>query len=222
MNLVRRITAKLAPMVAVLAVVLALGATPAKADLVGTLSLTGCGTLGTGCPDATYDFTISGNSATLTITITGAVDSTNNLIVGVELGPGFTSGGQTFSTITVSEDNGDPWLPFQGPLSNNGCGDNSNVTSLCATGQTELVQGQSYTWTWTFDPSVTLVDDPSVVHIGANYDGTGCINSQNGCNGLIVSQTGATAVPEPASIALFGSGLMTLAGMIRRRRKLGK
>lgn len=222
MSLTRLMTTKFAAIAAALLVAFALSATSAKADLVGTMSLTGCGTLGTGCPDATYTFDISGNTATLTITITGAVDSTNNLIVGVEIGPGFTSGSTSFSTITVSEANGDIWLPFSGPLNNNGCGDNSNVTSLCATGLTSLTQGSSYTWTFTFDPSVSLVSDPGLVHIGANYDGTGCIDAPNGCNGLIVSQDGATAVPEPASIALFGSGLMTLAGMIRRRRKLVK
>jgi len=46
----------------------------------------------------------------------------------------------------------------------------------------------------------------------------------NGCAAGVANCTGwagdgGNPVPEPASIALFGSGLVTLAGMIRRRRK---
>ena len=46
----------------------------------------------------------------------------------------------------------------------------------------------------------------------------------NGCAAGVAACTGwagdgGSPVPEPASLALFGSGLLTLAGMIRRRRK---
>lgn len=41
------------------------------ADTVGTLTLANCGTSGTGCPGARYDFGVSTAAATLAITIKG-------------------------------------------------------------------------------------------------------------------------------------------------------
>lgn len=45
----------------------------------------------------------------------------------------------------------------------------------------------------------------------------GCAAGVGACTGF--AGDSGTPVPEPASIMLFGSGLLTLAGMIRRRRK---
>jgi hypothetical protein len=55
----------------------------------------------------------------------------------------------------------------------------------------------------------------------ANIGMSGTVgNSNDGADGWSVVNAGeSNPIPEPASIALFGSGLVTLAGMIRRRRK---
>jgi len=45
----------------------------------------------------------------------------------------------------------------------------------------------------------------------------GCAEGVRNCTGW--AGDGTTPVPEPASLTLFGSGLVALAGMIRRRRK---
>ncbi len=192
------------------AVVLALSCLPAQADSVGTLTLTDCGGGQSGCPAATYSFNITSTSASLTINITGAVTaSVNNQITGVDLGfspsNNVTLLGATFPSGAVG------WTATTGSLSNSGCGSNSGafVCSFSATGLT-IVQGGTYVWTWNYtltDPSKIFA--ASDVHIGANY---------GPANGLIVSQTGATTpVPEPGTLALFGSGLLGIARIIRRR-----
>src|SRR5262245_3072454 len=74
----------------VVAAVLALAclsfSTAAKADTIGSLTLTNCGGGGTGCPGATYSFDIGTTSASLTIKINGTVGSSNDFITAVNLG----------------------------------------------------------------------------------------------------------------------------------------
>jgi PEP-CTERM motif len=183
----------------------------ARADTMGSLSLIGCGGGTSGCPNATYTFDIGTTSASLTITITGAVTTgVNDYIEGANLG--FTPS-NNISNLAVSGPSGVTWNAVTGSLSNSGCGSNGGAF-VCASATSPgvpITQGDSYTWTWTYDAI-----DPSVIaasgeiHVGANYDPH---------NGLIVSQAGTTSVPEPGTLALLFAGLlgMGVAGFVPRR-----
>jgi hypothetical protein len=173
---------------------------------VGTLTLSDCGGGQSGCPAAIYSFNITSTSATLTIQITGAVTAgVNDHITGVNLG--FSPSG-TVSNLTLFANPGGTWTSTTGSLNNNGCGTNSGAF-VCAASSIGVAIAQnsivSWTWHYTLTGSIFTADQ---VHIGANYGPH---------NGLIVSQTGATAVPEPGTLALFGSGLLGIAGIIGRR-----
>ena len=177
----------------------------ANADSIGSLTLTGCGGSGTGCPDATYSFDIGNTSATLTILITGTVNADNNLITGVNLGLNnlVTTG------LSVAGPNAGWQSGFGSVNSNSNC-TNGDASFICAFGSVGIVSGQSYTWTWSY-PTINADSlDPAGVHIGANYDPH---------EGFIVSETGAggTNVPEPASLTLLGLGLLGVPFLRRRK-----
>src|SRR6266581_521356 len=150
-------------LVALALLILALGyGAPAKADTIGSLSLSDCGTAGTNCPAATYTFDITATTATLTITITGAPTSSNDYIGSVDLGfaPSNTITGLS---LTAAPSSLSLWTSTTGSVSSNssGCGTNSGAF-VCATALPLnpflITQNGVYTWTWTYnaiDPDLT-------------------------------------------------------------------
>lgn len=181
----------------------------ARGDEVGSLTLSNCGGAGSGCPAATYAFSITSTSATLSITIDGAVNAKNDQLTGVDLG--FTSSGGVTGPVTLdsSSDGYDSWSATTSSLSNSGCGGKNQGAFVCTSGPgIDISQGGTYTWVWDFTGISGSLDGVGDVHIGANYGPH---------NGLIVSETGATAgpvaaTPEPSTgmLAMLGLAVMGL------------
>ncbi|SRR6266436_794818 len=199
-------------------VALAFG-TSVKADTIGTLQLSDCGTAGTACPAAKYQFDVTSTSAMLTITINGVPTAQNDYIGTVDLGfaPSSTISGLALTSAPSALTN---WAYTTGSLNSNGSGCGSNGGAfVCATdlpsNPLSISQNGMYTWTWTFDPlNAALVAPGTPVHVGVQYGP----NSANNWKGLQVSQTVLPA-PEPASIILLGGGLLAVSGFTKRYKK---
>lgn len=130
------------------------------------------------------------------------------------------------------------WAVFYDNVNNgSGCGsDTNNGKEVCAQSLAALNSGNGTltngTNVWSF--SVDLADDVAALGVGSvvnlraaflNADGgNGGLLSPNGgplvaCVGDLCDGNTTSTVPEPASIALFGSGLLAAARARSRRRR---
>lgn len=92
-------------------------------------------------------------------------------------------------------------------------------------GQTYVVEGVSttddYTWNdpgFTVYAPITILGNNWVANAGLTFNGTGLINDVNdGIWGPNFGWAPGTTVPEPGSLILLGSGILGLAGTLRRK-----
>lgn len=186
----------------------------AKAETI-TVTLNGC----TSCQGSSFTLNVTPTGVPNQYTVTLTIDTSGfsgpgsaTQITSVEFK--LAGGGTTAAVLTNAPGGVANWTTIGGPLSNGGC-KGLNDTFVCsnATVLGSAPLGGTLTWEWT----VTLPGGATIgeIHIGAKYN-----NSTGTLNGNIVSES--VVIPEPGTMALFGLGLASIGGMIRRRRRAGK
>ncbi len=233
MSFTRRMTMKFAAFAAVMLVAFALSATSAKADQVVydiTVPNVALGSLTPPYATVTVNLT---SATTATITFTSLISNGDLFLMASNSAAGVNVNADSWTIGSFSASNTAPTGSFTpGPLSDGG---SQNVSSFGEINQTvDSFDGFHHSsteisfvltntgGTWASASDVLIANDDGFL---AEIHGFVCEAAD--CTSVIVTGYAGNGepnnpVPEPASIALFGSGLMTLAGMIRRRRKLAK
>jgi hypothetical protein len=207
---------------------------PALADTVTTFTTNGSSC--SGCPAASYELIFdntSGNLFTVTLMITysgsATITSGDNQVSAVSFDMGTLTG---LGTLTTAPGGASNWTTSQNGISssnsaasctNNGANFECSMQNFNGSGQlldlAGVTQGGTLEWQWT-DATGTLT--PGDFHIGAKYNSTNCMSDGTNCtSGLIISDStgGNTSnAPEPGSMAMLGTGLFAVAGLVRRRR----
>ncbi|HEX9596982.1 MAG TPA: PEP-CTERM sorting domain-containing protein [Anaerolineales bacterium] len=211
--MIRKMTIGMA--VAVLAV-LAMAA-PAKADPV-TLTLSGCDSCFGMTYTLSFDTTPTSTTATtetfqitLTIDTTGATGlNSGDLLRLVALK--LTGGNSITAVSAVSIPTG--WTAGFGGEGGitDGCDDTGTDDRACsfAASASDGLAPDGSTYTWILDVTVltgTLMTDGIPLRVAFT----------NGTGQRLLSDTFTTEVPEPGTLILFGTGLLSMAGAIRRR-----
>ncbi|HEV8385579.1 MAG TPA: PEP-CTERM sorting domain-containing protein [Candidatus Acidoferrales bacterium] len=212
---------------------------PVHADTIVVFNNTnGCG--GSSCFGNVVTLTIhptGGNAYQVTMT----VDTTNNTNTGSGIGGvdfKFSSTGILSANLTAAPGGVAGWSGgVTNGLNSNGCTTTNGSSFGCATDTAFLLAGSSlaslpnngvYTWQWdvtagAFDPTTNSI------HAGVLFGSLLTTGGPHGSTSFqstgIISASGLGStppppnnpVPEPGSLVLFGTGLIGLANVVRRR-----
>ena len=213
-----------------MAIVVFLLASAAVADTVTDSTINVSYTM-TGGPSPESPCTGSGSSTSCTYDITLTINasgyngnghplSDNFSLVAIAVG---TLAGQTGITFDASDSS----LGFaqwqQGTVSANNCPQGGTGAFFCTSAPvgTHLVPGS---YTFVYDVTVTgtpngsgIVPLPTSSDIKAYY--TDSAGDNGGLTSMGIDTQDTPAVPEPGSLALLGTGLVSIAGLIRRKLK---
>jgi hypothetical protein len=203
-----------------------LAATPANADLIIPLDNPNMAISGFTGPYATVDIDVtSGNSATVTFTSsdpyrmggTGVVDL--NVNGAYTLGPvteASMTGGFTPSWKDNAPGNVDGFGTFDLSLDNNdGYGDSANSVTFTLTNTTGI---------WATDGSNFLLANNQGAEAAAHIfvcASAPCDPSTDALATGYAANRGATNIPEPGSISIFGFALAVLGGLMPLMRRRG-
>ena len=202
---------------------------PAYADTIVVLSGSGWTCGGSDCFGNVLTLTIhpvSGNDYTVTLSI----DTSGNTNAGAGIaGVDFKFGLVTAATLTSFNGGSTAgWATVTNGLNAKGCtngggffGCSADTAFLAGTGSPLApiaTNGSTGTYTWVWDVTATGWNgSPYGIHVGADFGHILTSGPHAGdfqTNGLI---SATSAVPEPGSLMLFGTGLIALAGILRRR-----
>ncbi len=149
----------------------------------------------------TVCLTLSGN----TLTVNSISNTSGLTVVGID-----ALGYNTPATLSSETDTSGVWGPKGGssPFEMDGFGD--FVSEITNPGGTGGASPASFSWTFSASPGTDLA-----LHV----------RFSNNCSAFVSNRTTTSAgpigncgvIPEPGTMALFGSGLIGLAGILRRR-----